>query len=432
MRRTLFASFRIKRSLSLLVFLATLLGLAALLVVPLAAFYRFEARRSRVEMHTEPARNQISRAIETAGKARTLVHLHAVLGARTPHTGFPSALSAYRSLVAQWDRHVAREADIRFCGQAVVEPWREGLAALRAWLHGYGMQALARPSGPDPERAVEASALFEQGTLALERARSQVDETRSRLLRGSVNSNEGQLTMVLSLGMLCTLLAILAGWNLQRLDSLGMRERQAQEQLGVAVREIHHRVKNNLQVVNALLDMKLMDAGADTARAALQAIAQQLRVVTSVHDFTGTETRADVVRARRVLDRLAAMHAGPGLRVDVEADDCLLTLGEATSVGLLVNELLVRAAEAGESAAGVRLVRDDGLGRAVVRVCHGALAAEADVGASQPEALSAMLVRTLATHDLHGEIRFLDGELPCVEVAFRTMAPRTLARQMRG
>ncbi len=78
------------------------------------------------------------------------------------------------------------------------------------------------------------------------------------------------------------------------------------------IREIHHRVKNNLQTVAALLRMQGRRLEDPVARAALEESVRRVSAIALVHE-TLSQTDADSVEFDRVADRLVAMVADLGL-----------------------------------------------------------------------------------------------------------------------
>ena len=77
------------------------------------------------------------------------------------------------------------------------------------------------------------------------------------------------------------------------------------------IREVHHRVKNNLQTIAALLRLQARRLQSDEARAALEESERRIRSIAVVHE-TLSRDASDVVRVRR--HRAAARPSGRGDR----------------------------------------------------------------------------------------------------------------------
>lgn len=142
--------------------------------------------------------------------------------------------------------------------------------------------------------------------------------------------------------------------------------------------ETHHRVKNNLQVIAALVGMQRQEAGDTVPVAALERIEQHVRTLAGIHDLLTTESRSvgDVERvsARSVLQKLIPMiqaTLGPR-KLTYEVDDFVLPVRQGASLSILVNELISNAVKHGEGdveltlsvrgAAALLEVADDGKG----------------------------------------------------------------------
>jgi len=158
-------------------------------------------------------------------------------------------------------------------------------------------------------------------------------------------------------------------------DDLGEKE--------ILLREVYHRVKNNLQVVQSLLKMGSRTVQSTDARQAIDTAVQRVHVMATVHehlyqmpDLAGlplSEYLRDIVEGA-----IASNSEKPQLiKLELELDDIPLSLDLAVPFGLLTNELVsnclkhgIPAGRAGNirisarGAAGtVRLiVEDDGVG----------------------------------------------------------------------
>ncbi len=177
------------------------------------------------------------------------------------------------------------------------------------------------------------------------------------------------------------------------------------------IREIHHRVKNNLQTVAALLRLQARRMTAPEARAALEEAVRRVGSIALVHD-TLSQSLDESVEFDEIVDRLRVMVA------DVASGEAPLTSsrtgrfgvlpGEvATPLAMVLTELLQNATEhafdggpghvdvAGDRCADALrvVVTDDGRG----------LPDQFDPAASTSLGLS--IVRTLVESELGGTLR---------------------------
>jgi PAS domain S-box-containing protein len=114
----------------------------------------------------------------------------------------------------------------------------------------------------------------------------------------------------------------------------------------ILLREIHHRVKNNLQVIQSLLKMRARLLPEGETRAAIEATSQRVHAMALVHERL--YQRADVASlslADYLLDLFSGVEnsslVGRGqIELVLDADDIPLDLDCAVPFGLLANELM--------------------------------------------------------------------------------------------
>jgi two-component sensor histidine kinase len=179
------------------------------------------------------------------------------------------------------------------------------------------------------------------------------------------------------------------------------------------VREMHHRVKNNLQTVAMLLRLQMGAADDENAKAVLADAMSRILSIAAVHE-TLSEQGLRLVDLRRVLERIArsAVELVPGkqIAVEVEGDAVSLPSRPATSLALVVNEVVQNALK--------HAFRGRDHGRVVITLkTDGAdllvLVTDDGVGAEEPaerparKGLGLDIIKTLV-HELKGsfEVRF--------------------------
>ncbi|WP_226345197.1 sensor histidine kinase [Agilicoccus flavus] len=126
------------------------------------------------------------------------------------------------------------------------------------------------------------------------------------------------------------------------------------------IREIHHRVKNNLQTVAALLRLQSRRVGDAGAKTALQEAGRRVATIALVHD-TLSQTLDDDVDFDGVISRAlnaVAEVASEGGRLDWRLEGSFGRLGaeDATTLAMIVTELVQNAAEHGVADGGGSVV----------------------------------------------------------------------------
>jgi two-component sensor histidine kinase len=184
------------------------------------------------------------------------------------------------------------------------------------------------------------------------------------------------------------------------------------------LREVDHRVKNNLQLVASLIQLQCRRAEDPAARHALQTVLERLNAVTTVHRrlFQGDPQQFEVDDfIRDLTPDLAAATGRDDLTIALDLDPVRVSASAAAPLALVVNELManalthayptghsgqVRVTLRGEAAACVLSVADDGVGLG-----------------GQPGGLGLTIVRLLC-QQLHAQIN-LEETSPGVRAVVR-------------
>ncbi len=174
------------------------------------------------------------------------------------------------------------------------------------------------------------------------------------------------------------------------------------------IREIHHRVKNNLQTVASLLRIQARRSHSEEAREALTQAMRRVAAIAVVHD-TLSEGLSQTVDFDNVFDRVlklvAEVAAAPNTRARTRSTGRFGTLPSeyATPLALALTELVTNAVEHGLAGqeGDVEIIAERGEDNLAVRV--------RDTGSGLPEGqvgrgLGTQIVRTLIQGELGGTI----------------------------
>lgn len=127
------------------------------------------------------------------------------------------------------------------------------------------------------------------------------------------------------------------------------------------IREVHHRVKNNLQTVAALLRLQARRLDSDAARAALDEAVRRVGSIAIVHE-TLSQTPDEVVAFDEIADRLLAMVVDVGADGEIQPIVArragtfgVLSAEVATPLAMALTEVLQNAVEHGLGERGGKL-----------------------------------------------------------------------------
>jgi two-component sensor histidine kinase len=177
------------------------------------------------------------------------------------------------------------------------------------------------------------------------------------------------------------------------------------------IREIHHRVKNNLQTVAALLRLQARRMTEPAARAALEESVRRVASIAVVHE-TLAGSREDVVAVDGVLDQVLPMlgdlaSVGPAARTRRIGQFGELPAATATPLVMAVTELLQNAAEHafvdGEPGT-IELIAERDGDDLVVRVRDDGRGLPEGFDPAVSDGLGLQIVRTLVAGELGGSL----------------------------
>lgn len=140
----------------------------------------------------------------------------------------------------------------------------------------------------------------------------------------------------------------------------------------VLLREVHHRVKNNLQLIASILNMQLRGARTTEAKEAMRTVQDRVISLATVHRELYQTSGLTDVRADELLPRVATdllrIGSAPGRRFDLETqvDDIRLTPDQAVPLALFLTEGMANVIKhswsgaAGKAKVGLKLERVEG------------------------------------------------------------------------
>jgi PAS domain S-box-containing protein len=115
----------------------------------------------------------------------------------------------------------------------------------------------------------------------------------------------------------------------------------------VLLKEIHHRVKNNLQIVSSLLNLQAGQMADDKAKMALSECKQRVRSMALIHENLYRSENLAGIKFGDYLDRmmneLVRSFGKRGIAACFEVESIFLPIDVAIPCGLIVNELVTNA-----------------------------------------------------------------------------------------
>ena len=197
---------------------------------------------------------------------------------------------------------------------------------------------------------------------------------------------------------------------LQNVTELRRRERELVTK-DATIREIHHRVKNNLQTVSALLRLQSRRIEDPSAAAALDEAVRRIASIALVHETLSNSTETTVA-FDEVLTSLVthALELSPRMgQLTIERSGHLGSLESriATPLSLVVTELIHNALEHGlaESGTQLRIELQRYSNEGLVTISDDGVGLPTGFDLSTSSNLGLQIVRTLTENELKGELK---------------------------
>lgn len=114
------------------------------------------------------------------------------------------------------------------------------------------------------------------------------------------------------------------------------------------LKEIHHRVKNNLQLISSLLSLQSRSIEDDVARQAIDEGQARVRSMALIHQDLYNKDNLTAVNTREYLSKLTQELAytfgvSSNIEIQLDVDDMLIDVSTIVPIGLIINELVTNS-----------------------------------------------------------------------------------------
>ncbi|KUI36421.1 sensor histidine kinase [Mycobacterium sp. GA-2829] len=193
------------------------------------------------------------------------------------------------------------------------------------------------------------------------------------------------------------------------------------------IREIHHRVKNNLQTVAALLRLQARRTNNAEGREALMESVRRVSSIAQVHDALSMSVNEEV-NLDEVVDRILPImndvaSVGPPIRIKREGDLGVLDADRATALVMVITEVVQNAIEHAfdaTTAQGSVTIRAERSARWLDVVVHDdGRGLPAGFSLEKSDRLGLQIVRTLVSAELDGSLGMHDVPSGGTDVVLR-------------
>jgi PAS domain S-box-containing protein len=209
------------------------------------------------------------------------------------------------------------------------------------------------------------------------------------------------------------------------------RIKKSLDEKELLLKEIHHRVKNNMQIMVSLLRMQSQSIGSEEVRAACLDSVSRIRSMSLIHQQLYESEDFSQIQMDHYVRNLTSNlkdqfnHVG-NIEFDFCIDDIVMGINEAIPCGLIFNESITNALK--------HAFRDRGDGKIIISlqkrtpteirlsVADDGVGLNKDFNVNQLKSLGMVLIESLA-QQLEGEMQILNQEGTTIQIDFPYFEP---------
>jgi two-component sensor histidine kinase/DNA-binding NarL/FixJ family response regulator len=196
----------------------------------------------------------------------------------------------------------------------------------------------------------------------------------------------------------------------------------------ILLKEIHHRVKNNLQIISSLLGLQFANTLDEQALTALRSSQDRIKSMALVHEKLYQTTDLSRIEFAGYIESLTTHLCNSYLpnpdqvSFRIEVGDVKLSIDKAIPCGLIINELVSNSVKHAfpEGRKGLIAIRihEDEDGTVTLAIADDGVGLPAGIDFRETNSMGLQLVNILA-RQLHGEISLLSGEGATFTITFK-------------
>ena len=199
----------------------------------------------------------------------------------------------------------------------------------------------------------------------------------------------------------------------------------------VLLKEIHHRVKNNLQIISSLIDMRIMRTNNKQTINVFEDIRSKIRTMALIHTQLYRSERFDRINmgshAQELVNFLMQVYARSGVSITsiVEHSDVYLSITQAVPCALVLNELVSNAFKhafkKGQKGTIEVSLKRKGHNKVFLQVKDNGIGIPEEIDMLKTNTLGFKLVRNTVQHQLMGKIHIEQGVGTSIFIEFKIL-----------
>lgn len=202
------------------------------------------------------------------------------------------------------------------------------------------------------EQVNRMNALFEtekkEQTIAIQEANLEARAATIALQQSRQNQLYFGIGFALFIGLILSIGYVHQTKNNKLLSQQKLEIEKQNSERETLLKEIHHRVKNNLQVISSLLSMQSRQMKDGEAKTAVREGQSRIKSMSLIHQKLYSEDNLSRINMKEYIEELSSFlfksyKPGESVTQLIESDDIMLDVDTAVPLGLIINELISNA-----------------------------------------------------------------------------------------
>ncbi|WP_417609319.1 histidine kinase dimerization/phosphoacceptor domain -containing protein [Owenweeksia hongkongensis] len=279
----------------------------------------------------------------------------------------------------------------------------------------------------DLETRKYTNQLETQYETAKKEKRIQALETQSKLQKAK---NQLSLTVAIAIGVILIIVIYFLIQNRKKSKRLAEQNKiiqQSHKEIEDLIRESHHRIKNNLQVVSSLLKMQSKNAKSEETKANLLEAFNRVKTIAVLHQkLQGSQTFKQI-QMQEFVSQLteviqgSVMSSDQDIQLSTDVDPILLSTDQSISIGLIINEVLTNSfkyAFAENKGSIILQLKEEGTDSIILKICDDGKGLPEDFDISQNPSLGYKIINSM-TVKLKGKLDISGINGTCTSIHFK-------------
>ncbi len=173
-------------------------------------------------------------------------------------------------------------------------------------------------------------------------------QAQKKLAEANVQLLAKSNRMYLIVGIVLFVILMVSVYLYLKLRNAKVKIEEKNREREILLKEIHHRVKNNLQIISSILSMQSRKLGESSAKSAVDEGRSRIKSMSLIHEKLYSSDQLTLVHMKEYISELSSFlfktYKPPGEIVQlIEAEDITLDIDTAIPIGLILNELISNA-----------------------------------------------------------------------------------------